>query len=111
MKVTMKRHIAGTVPRKLELVNVSCVLRHIGSERSIVVSQDRAAIHISFLPGSFAAELPPFWELEALIDQGLALELALTIMAARRSQARPVFAGAPEAPAAELPLALAPAHP
>ncbi|HEV7257452.1 MAG TPA: hypothetical protein VGN82_06685 [Bosea sp. (in: a-proteobacteria)] len=110
MKVTMKRHIAGTVPRKLELVNVSCVWRHTGSERSIVVSQDRAAIHTSFLPGSGAAEMPPFWELEALIDQGFELDLALNVMAARRLQTPPPLSVASLAQTSEMRLDLTPAH-
>ena len=110
MKVTTKRLIAGTVPRKLELVNVSCVWRHTGSERSIVVSQDRAKFHISFLPGSGVAELPPFWELEALIEQGFGRDLALEVMAARRMQALPVIDPVSEPPAAEAPQALVPAH-
>lgn len=110
MKVTMKRLIAGTVPRKLELVNVSCVWRHTGSERSIVVSQDRAAIHISFFPGRGVAEMPPFWELEALVDQGFERELALDVMAARRVQALPVPAVVSERPAGEAQLALVQAH-
>jgi hypothetical protein len=107
MKVTIKRLIAGTVPRKLKLVNVSCVLRHTAFERSIVVSQDRAAIHISFLPGRGDAEMPPFWELEALIDQGFERDLALDVMAARRMQSLPAMAVVSEPPAAEVPLALA----
>lgn len=110
MKVAMKRLIAGTVPRKLELVNVSCVWRHTGFERSIVVSQDRAAIHISFFPGRGAAEMPPFWELEALIDQGFERDLALDVMAARRLQAFPANAVVAAPPAAEVPLKLAPAQ-
>jgi hypothetical protein len=108
MKVTIKRLIAGTVPRKLELVNVSCVWCHTASERLIVVSQDRAAIHISFLPGRCNAEMPPFWELEALIDQGLERDVALDVMAARRLQPIPTIAPISEPPAAEAeaPLAL-----
>lgn len=89
MKVTIKRPIAGTVPRKLELVNVSCVGRHTTFGRSIIVSQNRAAIHISFLPGGGDAEMPPFWELESLIDQGFERDLALDLIAARRIQAHP----------------------
>lgn len=111
MKVTIKRRIAGTVPRKLELVNVSCVLRHTAFERAIVVSQDRVAIHISFLPGRGDAEMPPFWELEALIDQGFDRDLALEVMAARRAQALPAIAAVPEPQAAEVPLVLVQAHP
>ena len=111
MKVTMKRLIAGTVPRKLELVNVSGVLRYSASERSIVVSQDRAAIHISFLPGRGEAEMPPFWELEALIDQGFDRDLALEVMAARRLEAIPAPAAVSDPPAAEVPLVLVPTQP
>lgn len=110
MKVAMKRLIASTVPRKLELVNVSCVWRHTGFERSIVVSQDRAAIHISFFPGGGAAEMPPFWELEALIDQGFERDLALDVMAARRLQALPPLACVSEPAAAEVPVTLVQAH-
>jgi hypothetical protein len=118
MKVTIKRPIAGTVPRKLELVNVSCVWRYTASERSIVVSQDRAPIHISFLARGGEAEMPPFWELEALIDQGFEHDLALDIMAARRGQALPSVAVSPAPPVAiasqpetdSVPLTLAPAH-
>lgn len=102
----MKRLIAGTVPRKLELVNVSGILRYSAFERSIVVSQHRAAIHISFLPGRDKAEMPPFWELEALIDQGLERDVALEVMAARRLEAIPTPIAASEPSIAEVSLAL-----
>ncbi len=97
MKLTVQRPTVGTVPRKLELVNVSCVERHIPFGKWIVVSPDRVAISISFLPAGTALSggkatadagesLPPFWELEALIEEGFQRDLALDVIAARHKQ-------------------------
>jgi len=75
------------------------------------VSQDRATIHISFFPGSGIAEMPPFWELEALIDRGLKLDLALDVMATRRIRGLPASVRVSEIPIAEEPPTLINAHP
>lgn len=48
------------------------------------MSQESASIHIQFRhPRS--GETPPFWELERLISAGFARDLALDVLAARRS--------------------------
>ncbi|MBD3845472.1 hypothetical protein IED13_07175 [Bosea sp. SSUT16] len=47
--------------------------------------------------------MPPFWELEDLLADGLACEAALQVMAARRAALRLVDGSEPEAdPASEL---------
>lgn len=86
MKVSIKRPTAGTVPRKLERVNLYCVVSATNQERLSVVSQDRAPRSIVCFSGQ-AVPTAPFWELEALILQGFERELALDILAARRSGA------------------------
>jgi hypothetical protein len=86
MKVSIKRPTAGTVPRKLEQVNLCCVVSATNHERLSVVRQDRAPRSIGCLSGQ-AIPAAPFWELESLILQGFQRELALDILAARRSGA------------------------
>ena len=98
MKVTIKRPIGTTVPRKLELVNVHRVeasASHGG--KPMITSQSRAANGSAMLPmcgGS--GVVPPFWELEDLIGRGFTYEAALAVMAAKRSEHDVAFQ-APEA--------------
>ena len=87
MAVTIQRPTGTTVPRKLELVNVSCVeTLPSHCERPMIVNEMRAAIDTELLPFSGSADmLPPFWELEELIGQGFDPERALAVIAAKRS--------------------------
>lgn len=86
MKVSTKRPTVGTVPRKLERVNLCCVVSAMNHEGPSVVNQDRAPRFVVSLGGE-ALPAAPFWELESLILQGFERELALDILAARRSGA------------------------
>ena len=104
MKVSTKRPTEGTVPRKLERVNLCCVVSAMNHEGPSVVSQDRAPRFVVSLGGE-ALPGAPFWELESLILQGFERELALDILAARRSgaarRARPgTWPGPAQAPGA-----------
>ncbi len=104
MKVSTKRPTVGTVPRKLERVNLCCVVSAMNHEGPSVVRQDRAPRFVDSLDGE-TLPAAPFWELESLILQGFERELALDILAARRCgaarRARPgAWRGPAQAPRA-----------
>jgi hypothetical protein len=84
MKMTLQRPTAGTVPRKLEPVNICGVGNDDKAERFHTVSQHRPALLV-WLHSVSDAQQPPFWELERLIDCGIARDHALVRLAARRS--------------------------
>lgn len=86
MKNDHQRRSAGTVPRKLELVNDYRVVVTIASGKRMTVSQNPAAAP-TILPACGSPAFPaPFWELEALIESGVDRDQALEAMAIRRGE-------------------------